>query len=300
MGRAVTGDVTAPLVAMLRARSGFAPDAVAPARVASYVAVRTRELGLAGEADAVTRILSDETEYARLESHFAPSETWLFRYAESFEHLRAFARARGPRGVRALVAGAGGWCEPCSVAAALLDGAGEASAHRIAIEASDRNGTVFARGASFRGMDRRGGVPAFASRFFAEHGDALDARPELVRAITPRARSVEAEIEAARRSGARFDVIAFRNVAIYLDREVRAAIMAGLAACLADDGTLLVGHAEMSQAAAALDAAATGLAPAPSSGAFAFVRVARPAADAGDARRVIGFRPDPTAGPAHE
>lgn len=269
------------MIAVLRARSGFSADAVAPERVAAYLAARARELGVAHARDAAVRVLGDAGEYALLEAHFSPPETWLFRYRESFDHLREFARARAARGVRALVVGAGGWCEPCSVAAALLDGAGAAGAARVSVEASDRNGALFARRPCFGGLELRGGVPGFAERFFVREGDMLCAREALTCVVAARARRVEDEIAAASRDGARFDVIAFRNAAIYLDQRLRAEIFAGLASLLADGGTLLVGHAETN-----LAAGATGLSPAPLAAAFALVRGGPPRADLSP--RVIG------------
>lgn len=287
----MTSEDASRLIAELRARSGFSVEAVAPERVAAYLAMRARELGEARIGDAAMRLIEDEGEYALLEAHFAPAETWLFRYRESFDHLREFARARGARGVRALVAGSGGWCEACSVAAALLDGVGGAGAARVSVEASDRNAALFARRPSFGGLELRGGVPAFAEPFFAREGDTLRARDSLVGVIAARARRVEEEIAEASRSGARFDVIVFRNVAIYLDQRLRADLLARLAALLSPDGTLLVGHAEMH-----LALAATGLSPARIAGAFALVRGRPWPADAPPAQRVIGSPATPPSG----
>jgi len=263
----VTGPQTAAVIAALRARSGFSAEAVAPERVASFLALRARELGVAGAELAASRALADSAEFARLEAHFAPPETWLFRYPASFELLRAFARARSSRGVHALIVGAGGWCEPCSIAAALLDGIGEAQSTRVSVEAIDRNAAVFAAPPRFRGMDLRAGVPPFAARFFAADGDALRPAPDLLRVIRTRQLSAETQIDESRRAGERFDVIAFRNVAIYLDHASRNAIFAELARLLADDGVMLVGHAETTAAASA-----TGLSPDPAPGTFALAR----------------------------
>ena len=263
----MTGPQTAAVIAALRARSGFSAEAVAPERVASFLALRARELGVAGAELAASLALADSAEFARLEAHFAPPETWLFRYPASFELLRAFARARSSRGVRALIVGAGGWCEPCSIAAALLDGIGEAQSTRVSVEAIDRNAAVFAEPPQFRGMDLRAGVLPFATRFFAADGDALRPAPDLLRVIRTRQLSAEMRIDESRRAGERFDVIAFRNVAIYLDHASRNAIFAELARLLADDGVMLVGHAETTAAAGA-----TGLSPDPAPGTFALVR----------------------------
>ncbi len=263
----MTGPQTAAVIAALRARSGFSAEAVAPERVASFLALRARELGVAGAELAASRALADPAEFARLEAHFAPPETWLFRYSASFELLRAFARARSSRGVRALIVGAGGWCEPCSIAAALLDGMGDAPSTRVSVEAIDRNAAVFAEPPRFREMDLRAGIPPFAARFFAADGDALRPAPDLLRVIRTRQLSAETQIDESRRAGERFDVIAFRNVAIYLDHASRNAIFAELARLLADDGVMLVGHAETTAAASA-----TGLSPDPAPGTFALAR----------------------------
>lgn len=263
----MTAPQTAAVIAALRARSGFSAEAVARERVASFLALRARELGVAGAELAASRALADPAEFARLEAHFAPPETWLFRYSASFELLRAFARARSSRGVRALIVGAGGWCEPCSIAAALLDGMGDAPSTRVSVEAIDRNAAVFAGPPRFRGMDLRAGVPPFAARFFAADGDALRPAADLLRVIRTRQLSAEMRIDESRRAGERFDVIAFRNVAIYLDHASRNAIFAELARLLADDGVMLVGHAETTAAASA-----TGLSPDPAPGTFAIAR----------------------------
>ena len=263
----MTGPQTAAVIAALRARSGFSAEAVAPERVASFLALRARELGLAGAELAASRALAEPAEFARLEAHFAPPETWLFRYPASVELLRAFARARSSRGVRALIVGAGGWCEPCSIAVALLDGIGEAQSTRVSVEAIDRNAAVFAEPPQFRGMDLRAGVLPFATGFFAADGDALRPAPDLLRVIRTRQLSAEMRIDESRRAGERFDVIAFRNVAIYLDHASRNAIFAELARLLADDGVMLVGHAETTAAASA-----TGLSPDLAPGTFALVR----------------------------
>lgn len=255
------------LVAALRARSGFSTEAVAPDRVAAHLAARARELGLADAESAASHALRDASEFARIESHFSPPETWLFRYPESFDFLRAFARARGVRGVRALIVGAGGWCEPCSLAAALLDGADDARPAGVSVEAVDRSAAVFAQPPRFRRMDLRSGIPAYAQRDFVADGDAFLPTERLMRVISTRVTTAESRIAEGARAAERFDVILFRNVAIYLDQPARAAIFAGLASMLADDGVLCVGHAETGSAAAA-----TGLAPSSSIGAFALTR----------------------------
>jgi chemotaxis protein methyltransferase WspC len=255
-------DPAAELLARLLERSGFAEDAVPAARLGSYLAGRARELGLADGAQAALRALADSAEFARAESHFAPPESWLFRYPESFDLLRE----RAPR--RVLVLGAGGWAEPVSIAAALAD-------RGARIEAVDRSAAVFAEPARFAGARARGGVPAWAERALAREGDAWRAEPELLAMISATTGDAAEVARGLARQGAAFDAVFFRNVAIYMGARARREAFAAIAAVLAPDGLLFVGHAETTVAAEA-----TGLAVEVRQGAFALrARVAPPRVD---------------------
>ena len=235
------------------------------------------ELGAAsdGLGALLAKLACDAAEYARLESAFSPPETWLFRYPESLEFVRAFARAferrAAPQPLRVLVVGAGGWCEPCSIAAALADALGGPA--RFAIEAFDRNPEVFAAPARFTGMHLRGGVPAWAEPWFRREGDALVPLPALVGLVSPRVDDAE---RVAQIADAPHDLVFFRNVAIYLDDARRTRLVAALASRLAPGGAMLVGHAEVS-----LAAEAAGLVPAEVTGSFALVH--------GEARAGVGI-----------
>jgi chemotaxis protein methyltransferase WspC len=338
------GDPLAALMARLCAESGFSPDSVTRARgaIELHLSRRARELGLAAGGDAIALVAAlaarEPAEYARVESLVAPPETWLFRAPESFAWLRDRARARAAarRGFRALVVGAGGWCEPCSAAAAVLAGFSDASrahaADAIEVVAVDRDASLFARPMRFAGMELRGGVPPWAERFFPrvavpvtaprEAAEVREASPEVAACL----RSARATVDDVVAGGARaravlagdapFDAVFFRNVAIYLADPVRERAFAGLARLLADDGVLFVGHAEVEIAARA-----TGLASVEASGVFALmarrsvqsVAVAQgtgatqePRAAGKDASRVdqrvdqgAAPRIDPRANPAH-
>jgi len=276
-------DPLAALMARLFRESGFSRDSVERARgaIELHLSRLARERGTALEATA-ERAARDSDEYARVESLVAPPETWLFRAPESFAWLRERARshAAANRGFRALLVGAGGWCEPCSAAAALLEGfAGvRRDAAPIEVIAVDRDETLFARPMRFSGMELRGGVPPWADRFFphaaAARGaaDAREASPEVAACVRSARATVDellaggAAARAALGGAARFDAVFFRNVAIYLDDAVRTRAFAGLARLLADDGALFVGHAEVEVAARA-----TGLASVDASGVFALM-----------------------------
>lgn len=288
------GDPLAALMARLCAESGFSPESVARARgaIELHLSQRARELGLAAGGDAIALVAAlaarEPAEYARVESLVAPPETWLFRAPESFAWLRDRARARAAarRGFRALVVGAGGWCEPCSAAAAVLAGFSDASrahaADAIEVVAIDRDASLFARPMRFAGMELRGGVPPWAERFFPRVAAPVTAPREAaeVRETSPEVaaclRSAQATVDDVVAGGARaravlagdapFDAVFFRNVAIYLADPVRERAFAGLARLLSDDGALFVGHAEVEVAVRA-----TGLASVEASGVFALM-----------------------------
>ena len=271
------------LLARLSGESGFSRDSVERARgaIELHLACRARENGTTAERIA-ERAAHERAEYSRIESLVAPPETWLFRAPESFAWLRGRARshAAANRGFRALLVGAGGWCEPCSAAAAILDGFAGAPRDVPPIEviAVDRDETLFARPMRFSGMELRGGVPQWAERFLppaaAAHGaaNAREASPEVAACLRSARATVDgllaggAAARAAFGGAASFDAVFFRNVAIYLDDAVRTRAFAGLARLLADDGALFVGHAEVEVAARA-----TGLASVDASGVFALV-----------------------------
>ncbi len=232
----------AELLGRLRTRSGFSAEAISLERLRAMLASRAVESRVRGAEEAARAALENPSDYARIEAHFAPPETWLFRYPESFELLRAFAAARNGRVIRALVVGAGGWCEPCSLAAALLEGAPASS---ITIDAFDRNPLLFPVPPRFAGVHLRGGMPAWAERFFADAGDARSAQPQLSAIIRTSIGEAGESTAALIASGRRFDIVSFRNVAIYLNADVRRAVFRNLSALVDDDGVLLVGHAEM-------------------------------------------------------
>lgn len=251
------------LLARLQARSGFSPDALSTERLRTLLAARATELGLASAESAAMAALRDDAEYARIEAHFAPPETWLFRYPESFELLRALARGRAS--MRALALGAGGWCEPAAIAAALLDG----GAAKVRVTAVDRNRELFARAPHLAGIHLRGGMPPWAERYFERDARGCTPAGNVLGCIETRTGDAgEVARELADR-GERFDIVAFRNVAIYMRESARTAVLAQVDGLLADGGVLLVGHAETMTAAAA-----TGFAPHPAAGAFALQRAA--------------------------
>ncbi|MEY2795669.1 MAG: hypothetical protein RIR10_1385 [Planctomycetota bacterium] len=256
---------TAALDALLHrlvTSSAFPPALLSRARLASHLASRAQELRLASIDALLARIAEDSSEYARVEGLFSPPETWLFRYPESYAFLRARIAGSGAGVFRVLIAGCGGWCEPISVACALMDGA--ADSRRIEINAIDRNPHVFRGQPRFAGLEIRGGIPEWAERWFDRDDAGLNAKREVCDVIRPRVADVLTVVDESVASRAHYDAILFRNVAIYLDDQTRARIFRGFAEIVSNDGVLLVGHSETFAAAEA-----TGFAPLPAAGVFA-------------------------------
>ena len=251
------------LLSRLATCSGFAPEALSRERLMSHLAERASALGAGNAWEFVERAPSDPDEYARVEALFSPPETWLFRYPESFELLRARAATRSSAPFRAFLAGCGGWCEPISVAAALLDGAAT-SGRAVEVRASDRNAALFAAEPAFRGLAIRGGVPAWASPHFTTSDGVLAPDARVREVVRARVAGVLEAAESALASGERYDAVVFRNVAIYLDADVRRRAFRALSSLVAPDGVLLVGHAETTAAAEA-----TGFVAVDAPGAFA-------------------------------
>jgi len=249
------------LIARLCSESGFTTELISRERLLGHVRSRMGELRAKDIVEVFARIANDPSEYARVEGVFAPAETWLFRYRESFEFIRAFAAARGGRPLRVLIAGAGGWCEPVSVAVAIASAGSSA-----AMVVFDRNPAVFAGPQRFEGMHVRGGIPDWAERFLPSDGDARVADPQIGSAMLLHVGDVARIGGRLVADSVRFDLVLFRNVAIYMSEAPRAAAFRTLAALLVKDGALMVGHAEVR---AACDA--TGFVPSTSAGAFAVV-----------------------------
>ncbi len=260
------------LLARLHGRSGFSDEILNIDRLRAQLEERARALRLPHAADAARRALTDDAEYARLEAHFAPAETWLFRYGASYELARILAATREQRPIRALVVGAGGWCEPCSLAAALIDATAPS---QVTIEAVDRNPVLFGGAARFTGAQLRGEVPAWARRHFVVEPEAYTAREWLTAAIRPRVGDALAVATEWSVSQTRFDLVSFRNVAIYMNARTRTKALEVLGSLVADDGVLLVGHAEVP-----LAIEVTGMSAHPHGGSFALWRTEPPKVEA--------------------
>ncbi len=255
--------------------SGFAPHMISTPRVLAYLRARLSEHGLSHVRSLESLLATNAREYAQLEQLFSPAETWLFRYPESF----ALLREHMPTWLRSSVLhvaslGCGGWSEPISIAATLVDAWGAATTTTttttttcttgvsrsmpaseipIRIVAVDRNAALVEQKPVFEQLQLRGGVPQWAVPYFAwESRNGFDiARPrQMVCALVQETScDIASWIARETRAGAKYHAIYFRNVAIYMHDALRAQIFRGITQLLAEDGLLFVGHAEVELAA---------------------------------------------------
>jgi hypothetical protein len=107
-------------------------------------------------------------------------------------------------------------------------------------------------------------VPAWAASRFRDESGALVPDAALVACVRAECAEAQRACAAHRARGDRFDVILFRNAAIYMRPEARTEVYRAIAEILDPHGLLLVGHAELG-----LAASETGLAVDPAAGAFA-------------------------------
>ncbi len=215
-------------------------DAVSVEALTPLQMDRMRALQCASADAYLELVKANPEEQSRVIAACAPSETWLFRYAASFEFIRRLHQ-RTTQPIRALSAGSGGLAEPSSIAATLA--AAGLPAESITVESIDQCVDAVRAPNVFAGMLAREPLPSWANGFFTP-----------VSASTPGIAlrsSLFSRIACARgdlRScvlQSRYDIIFFRNVAIYLSDSVRTRVLTRLRDVLAPDGLLFVGHAEM-------------------------------------------------------
>jgi len=215
-------------------------DAVSVEALTPLQMDRMRALQCASADAYLELVKANPEEQSRVVAACAPSETWLFRYAASFEFIRRLYQ-RTTQPIRALSAGSGGLAEPSSIAATLA--AAGLPAESITVESIDQCVDAVRAPNVFAGMLAREPLPSWANAFFTP-----------VSASTPGIAlrsSLFSRIACARgdlRScvlQSRYDIIFFRNVAIYLSDSVRTRVLTRLRDVLAPDGLLFVGHAEM-------------------------------------------------------
>ncbi|HLK37290.1 MAG TPA: protein-glutamate O-methyltransferase CheR [Polyangiaceae bacterium] len=228
------------------------------------LARRLRELGLRSFGDYLRVVRADPDERDAMIDRITTNETSFFREPGHFAYLaetllpawQAAANAgTRRREVRMWSAGCSTGEEPYSLAMTLLDRLGPEQGWSVEILATDVSTRVLevAREATWP-IDRAREIPQdlarkFMLRGFGTKAGVMRAAPELRRVVRVERLNLSAEGYAV---GAPFDVIFCRNVLIYFDAEQKERVVGRLAACLATDGHLFVGHAESIRGPSAL------------------------------------------------
>ena len=215
-------------------------DAVSVEALTPLQMDRMRALQCASADAYLELVKANPEEQSRVIAACAPSETWLFRYAASFEFIRRLYQ-RTTQPIRALSAGSGGLAEPSSIAATLA--AAGLPAESITVESIDQCVDAVRAPNVFAGMLAREPLPSWANAFFTPLS-ASTPGIALRSSLFSRIACARGDLRSCVLQS-RYDIIFFRNVAIYLSDSVRTRVLTRLRDVLAPDGLLFVGHAEM-------------------------------------------------------
>ncbi|MCE3264570.1 MAG: protein-glutamate O-methyltransferase CheR [Pseudoduganella sp.] len=174
------------------------------------------------------------------------NETYFFREARHFEHLRSVlkARASGAPPFRVWSAACSTGEEPYSIAMVLAD---MLPAQGWEVLASDISARVLATARlAHYPMARAAHVPQDYLRRFCLKGIDVEEGTMLVsRALRECVEFAQINLNAARLPQVgRFDAIFLRNVLIYFDMETRRRVLQRVLECLRSGGHLYIGHAE--------------------------------------------------------
>ncbi|MCC5831381.1 MAG: protein-glutamate O-methyltransferase CheR [Phycisphaeraceae bacterium] len=235
-------------------RSGIHyPESRRPA-LESRLSRRLRDLGIPDYDRYIRSLLSPETrdiEFRELINHITVNETSFLRnppQLEVFEHhlLPDLIRRRRPhRQLRIWSAACSTGQEPYTLAMQVHRTIGREIAdwniHILGTDISEK-----ALAAAWLGRYAREAVrtlpPAMLEAYFIEHGDDVRVVPAIRNMVQFKTLNLK---DAARVMCMEiFDVIFCRNVMIYFDDEMKERCAALLAARLADDGAMFIGHSE--------------------------------------------------------
>jgi len=227
---------------------------------------RLRATGLAGSTQYLNLLddaISGPAEWGKLEAEITIGETFFFRYAEQFAALRETIlpeivdRKGDTRRLRIWSAGCSTGAEPYSLAILVKEILGERlGTWRVNIVGTDINDSFLnmARQARFGKWALRSMPAAERDRYFVDSGkDQWQVRPEfrsLVRFDKHNLLSLLDGTSPLELTD--FDLILCRNVLIYFHPDTVVRIVEALRDRLADDGWMLLGHAEPNPAFSAM------------------------------------------------
>ncbi|QRM32132.1 protein-glutamate methyltransferase [Microvirga sp. VF16] len=199
--------------------------------------------------------ISGPAEWGKLETEITIGETFFFRYAEQFAALRdtilpeIIERKTSTRRLRIWSAGCSTGAEPYSVAILVNEILGEdLGTWRVNIIGTDINDSFLnvAKQARFGKWALRSMPPAERERYFLSAGkDQWQVRPEFRSLVRFERHNLLSLLDGTSPlEFTDFDLILCRNVLIYFHPDTVIRIVEALHGRLAEDGWMLLGHAE--------------------------------------------------------
>jgi chemotaxis protein methyltransferase WspC len=243
----VSSDAIQKIETLLSDRIGLDCSAVGPTLIVRAVQFRMKERGLGAPEDYLALLTGSETELQALIEDVVVPESWFFRDEIPFRLVQEYAQAgwvdnptRPP--LRILSIPCAGGEEPYSLAIALFEIGLAAERYQVdAVDISERR-LDFARRGIFTTNAFRGSNPQLHDRYFRKCALGF----ELDTPLRERVRFMQGSIldPGLLRGPPPYDVVFCRNLLIYLDEASRARALVSLDRLLAEDGLLVVGHAD--------------------------------------------------------
>lgn len=220
-----------------------------------------KRLGATGLPDPIAYLkllddaISGPAEWGKLEAEITIGETFFFRYAEQFAALRdtilpeIIARKSAVRRLRIWSAGCSTGAEPYSLAILVTEILGESlGSWRVSIVGTDINDGFLAaaRKAQFGKWALRSMPAAERDRNFTSAGkDQWQVRPEFRSLVRFEKHNLLSLLDGTSPLELTdFDLVLCRNVLIYFHPDTVVQIVGSLRDRLADEGWMLLGHAE--------------------------------------------------------
>ena len=239
------------ILGIVRDRTGTDFTLYRPPTTRRRIGNRMISVGIARVADYLAYLEENEDEVRALVGRLTIKVSRFYRNAATFDHLRTCVipeLARGGAPLQLWSAGCGRGEEAYTLAMLLADAGVEGTVHATDI---DPEALEQAAAATY-GADALDDLPCeLAARYLEPVRHAADPRYRVSEAVRRRVSFSRRDItnDGPPTAGATCDLVAFRNVAIYLRREAHESVFARLLAALRPGGYLCLGEAEWPPAA---------------------------------------------------
>ncbi len=240
-------DVRTTIETILASRIGLDAATIGSSVIPRAVKSRMNELGLFDVNGYTSLLGSSEVELQALIEEVVVPESWFFRDEVPFRHFQDHVRSNWVANpsrstLRVLSIPCAGGEEPYSIVIALVEAGLAARRYEItAIDVSARRLEI-ARCGIFSSNAFRGSDLSFRDRYFRSHPKGF----EIDSSLRDRIRFLRGSIlDADLLSGEpAFNVLFCRNLLIYFDEPSRVRALSTLDRLIAEDGLLIIGHAD--------------------------------------------------------